>query len=370
MNFDLPGIDSGLPLSEADRILHRLREYPGTADLHLYSILSFGSEGLFKLCRTARKAGLDHVCITDWNRLLTEPLAGEFSLMADIDVIPGGELTCQHLLNGKRVSVQVGVLWPPEDPDFLAFFGKNTPDAPPPALRRVLEVIRRSNAAAGTRACAVLHSPFACGLDRAESEMLARDFRALGGVGLEAWSPRHSALQTELLLSCCTRVGLLPTGGSGHCRGADDFLPMEPAAFQALRAYHLREDAVERPFQQGEDGSWSTELTAELAEALRDRPFCVPGYWGRKRCWGLLYLSRSDFEQWQGNVMARIEHAHAPHTQQIFQRVLHLSQQTGTTLSVPEFPARFAKLDSGTGRFFRPFPGSALFLTGFCETDP
>lgn len=368
MKFDLPTADSGLPLSDADQIVKQLSEYPGTADVHIYSILSRGSQGLFQLCRSARNAGLDHICIMDREQLLTAPLAAEFSLMTDIDVIPGGELTCRHTLGGKCVTVQVGFLWPPdEEADFLAFFEQKDPAAPLPDLSRVLEVIRRSNAAAETRACAVLHVPFTCAPDRAERETLIADFRALGGVGLEVWSPGLTPSQTEELLDCCARVGLLPTGGSGHCRSADGFLPMEEGAFQALQAYHLREDAVDRPVRQEEDGSCSIELTAELAEALEKCPFCVPGYWGKQRRWGLLYLPREEYEQWLVTVMARIEQATAPYTQKIFRRVLHSSSLIGNTLRIPDFPAHFAKLDGGTGRFFRPYPGPVLFLTG---TEP
>lgn len=368
MKFDLPTADSDPLLSDAERIVDQLSEYPGTADLHLYSILSCGSEGLFRLCRSARNAGLDHICIMDRDRILTAPLAADFSLMTDIDVIPGGELTCQHTLGGKHIPVQVGFLWPPdEEADFLAFFEQTATAAPPPTLKQVLEVVRRSNAAAEKRTCAVLHASFVCTADPSEREELISDFQALGGVGLEVWSPKLTSVRTEELLACCTRFGLLPTGGSGHCRSADGFLPMEEDAFQALRAYHLREDAVECPVQRGEDGSWIIELTAKLTEVLMECPFCVPGYWSKKRIWGLLYVSQEDYEQWLATVMALVEQVPAPRTQQIFRQVIHSTELTGNTLHIPDLPARFARLHGGTGRLFHPYPGPSLFLT---SADP
>lgn len=364
MSFELPHANEPREPAYADVVLERLRTYHGTADLHLYSDASVGTEGLFKLCRAARIAGLDHVAVTDRERLLTQEEADEFSVMCGVDVIPGVELTCRHEVAGRPVLLQVGLLWPPEeDPELQALLDRSREQEDVPTLKWVLETVKRHDRTSVTRTVTVLYSPVVCHLDWTEAEALARDFRVLGGVGLEVWSPLHNALQTETLLGHCAVCGLIPTGGSGRCCGADEFLPMEPEAFQAVAAYHLREEAVAVALRQS-DGEWLAELSPELADALRRRPFCVPGYWSRKRLWGLLYLTEDGYEEWLQTVMLLIENsAAAVHTRQSFRQVVHTAELNGTTLRIPAPAARFAKLETG-GHFYQPFREPVLFLTG------
>lgn len=105
--------------NQTQALLEGFQNAPGKADLHTHTVVSDGRESILSLCRAAKAAGVTHLGITDHDNLLSKADAEYYSLACGLDVIPGVELNCSHVVQGQRVVGHIGIHWPPEeDPEF------------------------------------------------------------------------------------------------------------------------------------------------------------------------------------------------------------------------------------------------------------
>lgn len=103
------------------RLLTKMELSYGNSDFHLHTVHSDGSESLEELVKNAKSEGLLHIAITDHDAPLPSSEAEKLTLLNGIHVIPGVELNCEHYVNGKKIIVHLGILWPPEGDGAEAF---------------------------------------------------------------------------------------------------------------------------------------------------------------------------------------------------------------------------------------------------------